>query len=406
MNLVYTNSSLNLSAASSSNSHQGLYRSRNPAALIPPRLKEPQRWLTTRHHRLVDEGTRHKEVLHSPLNSRGWVIQEQFLSPRVVHFGASQIAWECFENAATEIRPTNRVNDFLESLKHRVFEALIFRQVRDPEVTRRLFRFLWVEIVKDYSSRKFTFPKDKLVAIAGIAKFFGGITGDKYVAGLWMKDIVLQLLWKASDHTESHVISPYQAPTRSWASLDTKVLFTAIDHDPDGPGARIMSPDVSTVDAQEFGPVLEARLVLEGWVANLALGLKTPRNRRYYIAPTDQEGKTAWVREKCPEGHEPVAIFDSSCAWKSLACITVSYIKPSLSLPGHLKGLVLAPIDEGVSATDTDTYRRVGLLECKNSSSLKAFFHPSNSGEGHGDAAPVRDGDQEGPWQMRTITIV
>lgn len=44
-------------------------------------------------------------VTNVPLNRRGWVLQEQLLCPRMIHFGKDQILWECHELEAAELYP-------------------------------------------------------------------------------------------------------------------------------------------------------------------------------------------------------------------------------------------------------------------------------------------------------------
>jgi hypothetical protein len=36
------------------------------------------------------------------LNSRGWVLQERLLSPRIIHFTATQTFWECGSDRYSE----------------------------------------------------------------------------------------------------------------------------------------------------------------------------------------------------------------------------------------------------------------------------------------------------------------
>ncbi|KAK5725340.1 hypothetical protein LTR15_003525 [Elasticomyces elasticus] len=43
------------------------------------------------------------EIDDSPLGKRGWVIQERALSRRTIHFGRTQIAWECRSLACNEV---------------------------------------------------------------------------------------------------------------------------------------------------------------------------------------------------------------------------------------------------------------------------------------------------------------
>lgn len=44
-------------------------------------------------------------IVFSPLNTRAWVVQEQFLSPRILHFAKDQVFWECNELVRTNILP-------------------------------------------------------------------------------------------------------------------------------------------------------------------------------------------------------------------------------------------------------------------------------------------------------------
>ena len=45
-----------------------------------------------------------------------------------------------------------------------------------------------------YTACDLTDPGDKLVALAGMAAAFARALGDRYVAGLWLKDLAVQLL--------------------------------------------------------------------------------------------------------------------------------------------------------------------------------------------------------------------
>jgi hypothetical protein len=42
------------------------------------------------------------ELSEFPLSTRGWVHQERLLSPRFLHFGKREIAWECMEQSLCE----------------------------------------------------------------------------------------------------------------------------------------------------------------------------------------------------------------------------------------------------------------------------------------------------------------
>lgn len=46
-----------------------------------------------------------QDLEHGKLNQRAWVVQERFLSTRIMHFSASQVFWECLENRSSEAFP-------------------------------------------------------------------------------------------------------------------------------------------------------------------------------------------------------------------------------------------------------------------------------------------------------------
>ncbi|TVY91388.1 hypothetical protein LAWI1_G004675 [Lachnellula willkommii] len=81
----------------------------------------------------------------------------------------------------------------------------------------------WATIVREYSSRKLTFKKDKLIALAGIAAAIQDQTRDKYYAGMWGRNLEWQLSWYLPDQPALQRTTPPRAPTWSWACFDQRV---------------------------------------------------------------------------------------------------------------------------------------------------------------------------------------
>ncbi|KAK4955314.1 hypothetical protein LTR10_007509 [Elasticomyces elasticus] len=52
---------------------------------------------------LIDLHCWEQEIDKSALGKRGWVFQERALSPRTIHFGKTQIAWECRQLTCNEV---------------------------------------------------------------------------------------------------------------------------------------------------------------------------------------------------------------------------------------------------------------------------------------------------------------
>jgi hypothetical protein len=91
----------------------------------------------------------------------------------------------------------------------------------------------WGEIVKDYSSRKLTFGRDKLPALAGLAQKVQTATKHTYVAGLWLETLAWDLLWTSRVVYWVHEKPKYSLnrlesiPSWSWASVDCRVEMPA-----------------------------------------------------------------------------------------------------------------------------------------------------------------------------------
>jgi hypothetical protein len=82
--------------------------------------------------------------------------------------------------------------------------------------------------MRSYSTTSLTHSTDKLIALSAIAKEYAVAIGDEYVAGLWRRDLLRQLCWFRTwwhiYEVESAEDSlPYQAPSWSWASLNSPV---------------------------------------------------------------------------------------------------------------------------------------------------------------------------------------
>ena len=165
-------------------------------------------------------------VESSPLSRRAWVLQERLLSPRTLHYTKAQLFWECRESKACESSPhpyrKTRTHplDFFEYMEsgHNMFGLL----------TEPLYR-PWPEIIEKYTDTLLSKPEDKLVAISGLARQVHSITKDKYCAGIWRENLVLQLLWRLQ-RPQHQIELPYRAPSWSWASTEGKVEFTKKAH--------------------------------------------------------------------------------------------------------------------------------------------------------------------------------
>ncbi|KAF4453693.1 hypothetical protein F53441_3702 [Fusarium austroafricanum] len=159
----------------------------------------------------------------SKLSTRGWVFQERLLSPRTLHFAKNEMAWECRSTCECECSATS-----LRTLRTTsVMKHFLYPQVPDVSLAETTWR---TEIVPAYSRLDFTFAKDRLPAIQGLAAAAHRLrSDDQYIAGLWQKTMKADLLWHmyiAGGDLPCDRIKDGGAPTWSWASIDGEVYYS------------------------------------------------------------------------------------------------------------------------------------------------------------------------------------
>ncbi|KAM5353678.1 hypothetical protein ACJ41O_000328 [Fusarium nematophilum] len=237
MGKVYSHSFLNISATLADDDTRSLFdQSDHPFELMPlslPYMREvrvfqvgkPKANIKRFQRRfrkawIVDNDIWDDDIERAPLQKRGWVFQERFLAPRVLHFAERQLAWECHEISALEMFPKRVPPGMMRESKSGLADNASATDLLE-------FRRFWNEIVTKYSQTNLTFAENKLVAFAGIAKTIEEARGDTYLAGLWKSTFVYDLAWTRGRYDilryplES---SSGRAPSWSWLSSDSDVI--------------------------------------------------------------------------------------------------------------------------------------------------------------------------------------
>lgn len=174
----------------------------------------------------------------SPLNRRGWVMQERLLAPRVLSFTPRLVSWDCGQTESTEIWPRRAFDtNFMKLLgKYLDLRDLSWVSKNSTQFhSQRHWReqdagpliTWWYRLVQDYTGCELTNESDRLVAIAGVAKKLYPIVRDQYVAGLWAGSLPWALAWlpyprdrRQYDRRQS---TGYHSPTFSWAACPGRV---------------------------------------------------------------------------------------------------------------------------------------------------------------------------------------
>jgi hypothetical protein len=232
-----------------------------------------------------------------PLATRAWTLQERLLSPRIMHFCPDQMYWECLVYQVAE--DGSRIREQESNLSRLITTQQQPREMDGIGSTTGMtliegfppssggprqgrWQGGWLALVKDYTTRKLTMGDDKLPALSGLAKLLKEVTGDMYVAGLWLDHLLEDMFWRVKAREEQRIQVPggfthvvgntlcrprrtakYRAPTWSWAALDdAHVVFEPLDFD------RLLTTviDGSTTKATKnaYGRVTDGWLKLRG----------------------------------------------------------------------------------------------------------------------------------------------
>jgi hypothetical protein len=168
-----------------------------------------------------------------PLSERGWTLQEEILSPRILQFTKNLTFWRCVETRASEmfpdpgteleLNPSNVLSSY-----HAVIDGASKKSAQwSFSYDHNIMAYWYAGVVDAYMLRRVTFETDRLNAIGGIARalqphFKQTLYLPSYHAGLWAHDMCRGLLWSPLHKKYQRGGTRYKqyvAPSWSWASL-------------------------------------------------------------------------------------------------------------------------------------------------------------------------------------------
>ncbi|MCJ1461965.1 hypothetical protein MMC07_000565 [Pseudocyphellaria aurata] len=322
---VYSNSAVTIAASSAKNSLAGCFFPRDPSPPIAfdyPSATCPSRSVYVRRQLKRF----YQEVNDGPLNQRAWVFQERLLSPRILHYCQDQLHWECEETCLSEDGSDVYSQHYFKS-------SSIFRadQVSTSLQLEHSMYLDWYDMVRKYTQRGLTKAEDILPALSGLASVFARRTGDRYVAGLWERDLKTGLLWRPA-HTQGPRLqrpSRYRAPSWSWAALEGPVVFN-YDVSYTSPGEpdseivlalRDMVVDIERVGSDPFGMVASGTLTVTGRLKPVDYQILT-EDMEYYMSPLPS------MQDSLYSGGEKIgfAFFDEAGTHGPLYCLEVGKV--------------------------------------------------------------------------------
>jgi hypothetical protein len=160
------------------------------------------------------------DVESAVLNQRGWVLQERALSPRTIHFTATQTYWECgsvihCENLIQMAKPSN----LLSSSR---FPITVSGSLSGGAASA-------IEsIYASYSERSLIYPKDRPHAIAGLERRLMDLYKTESTFGIVRCCLGRSLLWQRCGEERMKKIddpSVEMIPSWSWMKHEGKIHY-------------------------------------------------------------------------------------------------------------------------------------------------------------------------------------
>ncbi|KAK0618885.1 heterokaryon incompatibility protein-domain-containing protein [Immersiella caudata] len=162
-------------------------------------------------------GSIRNRAIDAPLSNRGWTLQEQILSPRLLHCMQPEMHWQCRAGYQTEGGITIPLSNML--MQGRSLTVPHGLPVGDPS-----YGDAWRNIVGGYSHRDFTYPRDRIPAFAGITRYYSLLLDDVPLLGLWRKSFARDLSFMRSTDP-SEVFSNLRLPSWSWFACPGSVFY-------------------------------------------------------------------------------------------------------------------------------------------------------------------------------------
>lgn len=235
MSSVFSGAVFTIAVADAVSHSQGIFRERSVRCLrpfhIPYQNNLPHRYRTRIEgdgecyvfpkNNAVGTGARTKGTL----DTRGWILQEQLLSTRILYFDRGEIFWDCITLSASESSPL-AASLFDEADPEETWALKFIRRtlgVTQDDVPHTRLADAWFGIIRNYSARDLTRASDRLIALQGIIQPLTRILDQKPLAGMWREQLWRQLLWWSRQ--PSQVGDDFPVPSWSWFSAKGRVYF-------------------------------------------------------------------------------------------------------------------------------------------------------------------------------------
>lgn len=261
MHSIYLHAELTITSLVAKSSKDSLFQSRTGQSPYPVPLnlwlrkgKRP-RWKAGKiqGHALYRDWLEDNSDIEGPINSRGWTLQEQLLSQRMLYFGRGILQWECACTFATEADPAKCLPWYSLESRERIQTKLAVRGLPGqppipglPEPESRPYN-AWQSQLEGFTKRQLSNPSDRLAAFWAVSKSMETVLENKFVGGIWLGDKLLEsLCW----NKPAPALQKPALPSWTWVSVEGAVSFDYLDRTGRAPGvvplATLVSNDAGT----------------------------------------------------------------------------------------------------------------------------------------------------------------
>lgn len=402
MGIIYANAICTIAATSASHADQGFLEAMGTHTYLAEpciiREEPTEDYVSTKSVTLPMSALSFTHcVTESPLNSRGWVVQERALSKRILHFTEHGLFWECGSlkaNAKDAPEGLSAPQDFPSCRSKETTLSVV--RVRH---TRHMCPVEWFHFVRYYSFSQFTNAGDRLLALSSVARAVKPFLGEtEYLAGLWKHDLVRGLAW-CCYHPDFKSRKEFDciAPSWSWASVVGGISF-AVNGMRDFRYDLVEIVEVTTKPAlisNEFGSVSEGKLKVIGTLESRSFCLGKERNVSRDTFYKGDEVTWDEVQEQHNGGQDeeerqeesdvrnvssiqretespPAQQSSLESRYETYTCLPIAWSKSSLSgfsSDIYIGALILDPVGEtriseqGVRESINGEYKRAGWVE-------------------------------------------
>jgi hypothetical protein len=319
---------------------------------LRPTLKSGQKTLFGVHPYVFPMLTaEQRDMSLSTWAHRGWIFQERFLSSMQIVFGDTMLHIRRDGVVMSE----NGEFKSQETVPFHGYEPPKFETINSILSRGQHLYDRWYHIIEQYAFMEWTERLDLFPGLSGIATLFQQAIHDRYLAGLWQKDLYCGLLWHTGKSTSRSPDSLGQllaalngdglqiGPSWSWASrpdffrfvISPRINRLCRVRSHLRPEFTLMSSIVSVDGVNPLGRLRKASLKLSGFMIRLRAGClpisrnpdrewqyKTSKGHTLSIDPdwnfwTDESSNTEDVHI-ADDGKLQLLIISSCCSdWSS-----------------------------------------------------------------------------------------